>query len=105
MKSIKFTVKGQEREEKKSIKLVESHDLSFSDEFQAKYGEELDFRELEEEEVFCSDSVIYDKLDNIPQKEWEDYISILEANGVQCYYDSVEDCFIVSRFGSEDEIE
>jgi hypothetical protein len=104
---IYFLQENQEREEKekKLMLLAESHDLSLEDEFQTKYGEELDFRELEEKEVFRNGSVIYDKLDSISQKEWEDYINILRANGVQCYYDSVEDCFFVSNFNSEDEIE
>jgi hypothetical protein len=96
---------NKEDQENKLIGLVEEFDDSLDDEFETKYGDDLDFRTIKGKQTICDDSITYNKLNTMSERDWEEYVSVLNDNGVQCYYDSVNDCFIVNKYNSNEGVE
>lgn len=98
-----FLEDKQERDsqEDEISEILESFDDSVEDEFETKYGEDIDFRDIGEKKSFDIESYVYDKLNNMDKDDWSNYVNILKDNGVQCYYDSISDTFIVKK--KEDE--
>ena len=103
-----FFLEDSQRQELTEIDLKETlneFEESLEDEFANEYGEEIDFRNIEGVEKFCAGDPVYDKLDKIPADKWEVYVNILLDSNVQCIYDTIEDCYIISKFKDEDEVE
>ena len=74
-----------------------------TDDFIAKFGEDLDFRDFSSIMVAGPKTEVYEVLNNMDEDTWEDYQEELAHCGTTIEYDSLDDQFIVSNMTGESE--
>jgi len=100
-----FSLEDKQREEQQEYELkevFENYNKVIEEDFQTKFGEDVDFRNIEEKQIFEIGSLIYEQLDNFGKEDWKEYISILKENNVDCFYDTETDKYIVKKLLKED---
>lgn len=86
--------------------LNEQVDLLQEDEFVSSFGEELDFRNIEDRTVINNIVApeVYDALDSLDPEDWNRYQQELQEAGIYVEYDSIKDEFVFIPQNSDEQL-